>query len=111
MAEDQVAAFAAEADAEAAAAADLVACKRFRRVDGNEDDELIGRLMGAARSYLSGAGIEAPESGDRSQYDLAVHSLTLHYYDHRDAVGDEKAFPIGLRPVINQLNHLGDGCL
>ena len=83
----------------------------FMRVDGNEDDELIGRLMGAARSYLSGAGIEAPESGDRSQYDLAVHSLTLHYYDHRDAVGDDKAFPIGLRPIINQLKHSAEAPL
>ena len=111
MAEDQVAAFAAEADAEAAAAADLEACKMFMRVDGNEDDELIGRLMGAARSYLSGAGIEAPESGDRSQYDLAVHSLTLHYYDHRDAVGEEQSFPTGLRPIINQLKHTAEAPL
>ena len=83
----------------------------FMRVDGNEDDELIGRLMGAARSYLSGAGIEAPESGDRSQYDLAVHSLTLHYYDHRDAVGEEQSFPTGLRPIINQLKHTAEAPL
>ena len=83
----------------------------FMRVDGNEDDELIGRLMGAALSYLSGAGIEAPESGDRSQYDLAVHSLTLHYYDHRDAVGEEKSFPTGLRPIINQLKHSAEAPL
>ena len=83
----------------------------FMRVDGNEDDELIGRLMGAARSYLSGAGIEVPESGDRSQYDLAVHSLTLHYYDHRDAVGEEKSFPTGLRPIINQLKHSAEAPL
>ena len=99
------------AEAEAAPAAALEACKTSLRVDGSDDDALITQLMGAAKEYLRTAGIEEPDSGDSSLYTTAVHSLTLHYYDHRDAVGDEKAFPIGLRPVINQLKHLGDGCL
>ena len=111
MAEDQVAAFAAEADAEAAAAADLEACKQYMRVDGDDDDALITRLMNAAKAYLRNAGIEEPDSEDSSLYTTAVHSLTLHYYDHRDAVGEEQSFPTGLRPIINQLKHLGDGCL
>lgn len=72
------------------------------RVDGNDDDETIGALMDAAAEYLSNAGIPAPESSS-ALYTLALHSLTLHYYDHRDAVGTEAPIPTGLRPIINQL--------
>lgn len=99
------------AKAEAAAAAALAACKSYMRVDGDEDDELILRtLMPAAKTYLSNAGIPEPKETD-SLYTLAVYALTLHYYDHRDAVGDEEAIPTNLRPVINQLKHCGEGCI
>ena len=88
----------------------LDACKLYMRVDGDEDDELIGSLMTAAKAYLANAGIDEPEE-DSPLYTLAVHSLTLHYYDHRDAVGDEASFPTGLRPILNQLKHSADGCI
>ena len=91
------------AKAEAAAAAALLSCKRYMRVDTDEDDELIQQvLMPAAKEYLANAGIPEP-SGGRALYTLAVHALTLHYYDHRDAVGDEAMIPTNLRPIINQL--------
>ena len=109
MARKSAAALAAEA--EAAAAADLEACKQYMRVDGDDDDALITRLMNAAKEYLRTAGIEEPDSGDSSLYTTAVHSLTLHYYDHRDAVGEEKSFPTGLRPIINQLKHSAEAPL
>lgn len=113
MARKSAAALAEEA-AEAAAAAqaaDLEACKQYMRVDGDDDDALITRLMNAAKAYLRNAGIEEPDSEDSSLYTTAVHSLTLHYYDHRDAVGEEQSFPTGLRPIINQLKHIGDAPL
>lgn len=86
---------------------ELEAVKRYMRVDPDctEDDWIIRALYAAAALYLRNAGIEAPE-GDRALYDLALWGLTLFYYDHRDAVGDEAAFPIGLRPVITQLKLL-----
>ena len=108
MARKSAAALAAEA--EAAAAADLEACKNFMRVDGDDDDALITGLMQAAKEYLDGAGIPEPAEAT-PLYTMAVHSLTLHYYDHRDAVGEEAAFPTGLRPVINQLKHIGEAPL
>lgn len=83
-------------------AARLAACKRYMRVDGDEDDEVILALMEAARLYLEGAGVLL-ERSPAALYDLALYGLTLHYYDRRDAVGDEAAFPAGLRPVITQL--------
>lgn len=96
------------AQAEAASAAALSACKNYMRVDGDEDDELIRQvLMPAAKEYLRNAGIPEPEETN-PVYNLAVFALTLHYFDHRDAVGDESAMPTGLRPIINQLKHIGD---
>ena len=82
------------------------------RVDGDDDDELITGLMAAAREYLKGAGIEEPQDPSLGAlYRTALHSITLHYYDHRDSVGDEASFPAGTRPIINQLKHLGDSPL
>lgn len=85
----------------------LAAVKDYMRIDGDEDDAIIKALYCAAVLYLKNAGIEEP-SEDPSLYNLAVWSLTLHYYDHRDAVGNEASFPTGLRPIINQLKLLGD---
>lgn len=104
MARKSAAALAAEAaEAETAArAAALKACKNYMRVDGDDDDETIEALMAAAAEYLANAGIPAPEA-ESALYNLALYSLTLHYYDHRDAVGTEAPLPTGLRPVINQL--------
>lgn len=83
---------------------ELEAVKRYMRVDPDftGDDGIIRALHKAAAAYLRNAGIEAPDEG-RELYDLAVWGLTLFYYDHRDAVGDEAAFPVGLRPILTQL--------
>ena len=84
----------------------LAAVKRYMRVDGDEDDVVIGALYEAAVLYLRDAGIEEPAEGS-ALYDLATWGLTLHYYDHRDAVGTEASFPTGLRPIITQLKLAG----
>ena len=112
MARRSAAALAAEAaEAEAAAqAAALAACKHFMRVDGTDDDELITALMAAAKAYLDKGGVPEPAEED-PEYTLAVQSLTLHWYDHRDAVGDEKAIPAGLQLIINQMKHTGEAPL
>ena len=85
-------------------AKELKDVKRYMQVDLDfkDDDQIIRALYSAAVLYLRNAGIEAP-AGDRQLYDLAVWGLTLFYYDHRDAVGNEAAFPVGLRPIITQL--------
>ena len=119
MARKSAAALAAEAaEAEAAAqAAALEACLEYMHVDAGDPsvDRIRDEFMPAAKAYLRGSGIEEPPEGsdpiDVALYTLAWHSLCLHYYDHRDAVGDEQPFPTGLRPIINQLKHLSDGCL
>lgn len=80
----------------------LADCKLYMRVDNTDEDELISGLYRAAQEYLARSGIYCT-ADTASSYALAVHSLTLHYYDHRDAVGSEAGIPVGLRPIINQL--------
>lgn len=80
----------------------LAAAKRYMRVDGDEDDPVIAACYEAAVLYLKNAGIDETESS-MPLYNLCVWSLTLHYYDHRDAVGSEAEIPVGLRPILNQL--------
>lgn len=85
-------------------AENLAACKQYMRIDDTADDVIIEALYSAAVLYLDRAGVTQPPDGeDASLYNLAVWSLTLHYYDHRDAVGTESSIPTGLRPIINQL--------
>lgn len=112
MARKSAAALAAEAaeTAAAAQAAALEACKQYMRVDGDDDDALITSLMAAAKAYLNKGGVPEPAEED-PEYTLAVQSLTLHWYDHRDAVGDEASVPTNLRPIINQLKHSGEAPL
>ena len=85
----------------------LAAVKAYMRIDGDADDAVIKALYCAAVLYLKNAGIDGPQE-DSTLYNLAVWSLTLHYYDHRDSVGNEASFPTGLRPIINQLKLMGD---
>jgi hypothetical protein len=98
------------AQAEAAAAAALRACLDYMHVEEDEEGRIEHEFMPAAKAYLEGAGIPEP-SQPSALYTLAFHSLTLHYYDHRDSVGEEAPFPVGLRPIINQLKHSAEGCL
>lgn len=87
--------------------AQLAEVKAYMRIDGDADDAVIKVMYKAAVRYLENAGIKEPLE-DPALYKLAVWGLTLNYYDHRDSVGNEASFPIGLRPVINQLKLMGD---
>ena len=115
MARKSAAVLAAEAaeEEQAAQAAALKECLDYMHVD--EDDDNVERIrdefIPAAKAYLRGGGIEEPDGSDpldAALYKLAFHSLTLHYYDHRDSTGTEAPIPLGLRPIINQLKHSGE---
>lgn len=82
--------------------AELAAVKRYMRIEGTDEDSVIKPLLAAAKLYLKNAGVEAP-TADADLYNLAVWSLTNHYYDHRDDVGSEPGIPQGLRPILTQL--------
>lgn len=100
--------------ARVAQAAALQACLDYMHVDEDVGHRIEREFMPAAKAYLAGAGILEASYTDpleKSLYELALHALTLHYYDHRDAVGEEAPFPTGLRPIINQLKHSAAGCI
>ena len=61
--------------------------------------ETVKELYLASVLYI---GVEKP-SENPYLWRLAVHGLTLHYYDHRDSIGDPEAIPKGTRTVINRL--------
>ena len=86
-------------------------CRAFMKLDNYVDQGLVLQLMEAAVEYLNGAGIPAPANLDEAPalYSLALNSLTLHYYDHRDATEAAVPIPLGLRLIINQLKQSSDG--
>ena len=83
--------------------AQLAAAKLYMHVDGTEDDALIVSLLDAAEDFVSTAGAVRAGAVD-ARYDLAVQSLTLHWYDHRDALADQSV-PSGFDRLLGQLRH------
>lgn len=82
----------------------LAACKRYMRVDYEEDDELIAGLMQASDAYLIGAGIR--REVNEAQHDLIVQAMTLQMYDARGADTPQQALetvPPLVRSMFNQL--------
>ena len=74
------------------------ACRKYMHAEDVQDYD-ITPFMEAAAEYL---GFSSADNLTALQQ-LALNSLTLYYYDHRDAVDDEADMPIGLRPIINKL--------
>ena len=82
----------------------LAACKRYMRVDYEDDDELIAGLMQANDAYLSSAGVRRDVSP--AQHDLIVQAMTLQMYDARGTDTPQQALetvPPLVRQMFNQL--------
>ena len=82
----------------------LAACKRYMRVDYEDDDELIAGLMMANDAYLSSAGVRRDVSP--AQHDLIVQAMTLQMYDARGTDTPQQALetvPPIVRQMFNQL--------
>lgn len=82
----------------------LAACKKYMRVDYDEDDELIAGLMMSNDAYLAGAGIR--RDGNEAQHDLIVQAMTLQMYDARGTDTPQQALetvPPLVRQMFNQL--------
>lgn len=80
----------------------LAAVKQYMRVEDDTDDAIIAACYGSAMLYLQNAGVTQPDL-EPELFNLAVWSLTLYYYDRRDATGSDGEMPAGLRGIINQL--------
>lgn len=82
----------------------LAACKKYMRVDYDEDDELIAGLMMSNDAYLAGAGVRRDVSP--AQHDLIVQAMTLQMYDARGTDTPQQALetvPPVVRQMFNQL--------
>ena len=82
----------------------LAACKKYMKVDYDEDDELIAGLMQANDPYLSSAGVRRDVSP--AQHDLIVQAMTLQMYDARGTDAPQQALetvPPIVRSMFNQL--------
>ena len=82
----------------------LDACKRYMKVDYDDDDELIAGLMMANDAYLSSAGIR--REVNEAQHDLIVQAMTLQMYDARGTDTPQQALetvPPLVRQMFNQL--------
>ena len=67
-----------------------------------QEQATVLRCHAAAYAFLM-AGRSVPEEY-AALADLALDSLTLHYYDHRDDTDPNAApLPVGLLPIVSQL--------
>ncbi|MDQ0268878.1 putative phage protein (predicted DNA packaging) [Cytobacillus purgationiresistens] len=79
--------------------------KEYLRIDGTEDDKLLGFLIDSAKEYLTGAGVKGTDS---KRYELAVIMLVTHWYENREAVGKVLGkVQLGLQSIILQLKAEG----
>lgn len=79
--------------------------KEYLRIDGTEDDSLLGFLIDSAKEYLSGSGVKETDS---KRYELAVIMLVTHWYENREAVGRVQGkVELGLQSIILQLKAEG----
>lgn len=79
---------------------DINIIKSYMRVDYDEDDQLIGALMLAAKTYLSNAG--AKERANNELYNVVLMMLTTFFYENRSA--DATAIPGTINNLITQLS-------
>ena len=76
----------------------VTACSRYMHAEVVPNNE-IEPYMAAAAQYIGLTDLSDLSALQRQ----ALFSLTLYYFDHRDAVGNEADMPIGLRPILNRL--------
>lgn len=79
--------------------------KNYGKIEWDDEDELLGMLISAARDTLEAAGVSKDNA--TSLYRLAVERLAMHYYEHREEVGTGAPVPMGLNWMIEHLR-LGD---
>lgn len=83
--------------------------KEYLRVDGTDDDALIGSLIKAAEEYVTEqTGIDfSTEQIERA--DLAVKILVTRWYENRDSQGKPDNLTHGIDSILFQLRWRGGG--
>lgn len=78
----------------------LAAAKNHCRVDHDEDDAALDRMIAAASDHLASVGV--PLEPAKPAIDHAILMLVAHWYENREAVRDVKtaAVEIGVDRLI-----------
>ncbi|PRX39517.1 putative phage protein (predicted DNA packaging) [Planifilum fimeticola] len=74
--------------------------KKYLRIDGSEDDDILTLLVEGAKEYLANAGV--PESNS-NLYKLAVMLYCALHYENRDPAVRIDRFNFALESIILQL--------
>lgn len=64
----------------------LVAAKLYLRVDFNDDDTDIDRMIAAASDHLKSIGIDVDADPLPPAVEQAVLMLVAHFYENREAI-------------------------
>lgn len=63
--------------------------KQWLRVDGDEEDSIIGMLIGSAEAYLENStGIKFDSANALAKHFCLV--LVTDWYEHRELIGDQR---------------------
>ena len=80
----------------------LPMAKEYLRIDGDQDDEMLGLLLNSAKEYMTNAGVEEQET---DLYKLGIMMLVTHWYENREQVSGTipHTLSMGLQSIILQL--------
>ncbi|MGE6344940.1 head-tail connector protein [Bacillus mycoides] len=86
----------------------LEEAKKYLRVDGDEEDDLITSFITAAEIYIKNAtGKNVDLKSELAK--LAARILIAHWYENREAVGKAEQLAFSLQSILVQLQYcVGD---
>ncbi|MFN3093294.1 head-tail connector protein [Bacillus pumilus] len=84
---------------------ELEKAKKYLRIDGDVEDDLILHFIAAAKEYITNAtGLKFPNNLARAE--LAVMSFVTHWYENRQISGTTSNLDGVLTTMVNQLKYL-----
>lgn len=86
----------------------LEEAKKYLRVDGDEEDDLIASFITAAEQYIKNATSKNVDLKSELAK-LAARILIAHWYENREAVGKAEQLAFSLQSILVQLQYcVGD---
>ncbi|NUJ18010.1 phage gp6-like head-tail connector protein [Bacillus glycinifermentans] len=83
---------------------ELEEAKKFLRVDGDLEDDLILGFIASAKEYITSAtGLKFPNNSARA--DMCVKAFVTHWYENREVAGTTSNLDGVLTMMINQLKY------
>ncbi|MDZ4456737.1 head-tail connector protein [Bacillus cereus] len=84
----------------------LEEAKKYLRVDGNEEDDLIASFVIAAEIYIKNATSKNVDLKSELAK-LAARILIAHWYENREPVGKAEQLAFSLQSILVQLQYCG----